>query len=544
MNALYEGIIKYHERTKHYPYRYARSSGTLDWDSEPNPFRIYGGAPLISLPFLGEDPDITFTAMFDRKGIASRPFSLRNVACFLELSMGLSAWKSYGENSWALRINPSSGNLHPVEAYLVIPPLSGDSFSGGVFHYTPLRHALETRASFDAEFWSRIGKLFPGDGFFAGLSCIHWREAWKYGERAFRYSHLDMGHAIAAMSFSAALLGWKITYLNALSDRDVETIFGFKRTQWHKFEEEEPGPLLFVHRADGKPAPRGLPEEAVQSFVSLSYRGEPNLLSPRHEDWSAIDEVSSLTVKPAAPEETYHFGDHPYFLPGALSIKAADVIRNRRSALAYDAKTSLPRERFFEILDKTVPRSCCTPFDGEFGETSVHLLLFVHRITGLKPGLYFLIREKKDLEKIREKCRPGLLWEKVPETPATLPLYLLERGSFRTGAAAASCDQDIASDGAFAAAMIARFKETVEHRPERYRYIHWEAGIIGQVLYLGAEAQGMRGTGMGCFFDNSVHALLGYSDSAYQDIYHFAVGKPIEDSRLATFPPYHHLKKQ
>jgi hypothetical protein len=54
----------------------------------------------------------------------------------------------------------------------------------------------------------------------------------------------------------------------------------------------------------------------------------------------------------------------------------------------------------------------------------------------------------------------------------------------------------------------------------------------------------MRGTGMGCFFDNSVHALLGYSDSAYQDIYHFAVGKPIEDSRLTTLPPYHHLKKK
>ncbi len=543
MNALYDGIIKYHERTKHYPRRYARSAGTLDWESEPDPFRIYEGTPLMNLPLLEKDPDITFAAMFDRKGIESRPFSLSNIACFLELSMGLSAWKSYAGNSWALRINPSSGNLHPVEVYLVILPLSVDGLSGGVFHYTPLRHALETRASFDTEFWSRIGEQFHGDGFFSGLSCIHWREAWKYGERAFRYSHLDMGHAVAAMSFSAALLGWKVTYLNALSDRDVETILGFTRTQWHKFEEEETGPLLLVHRADGERRPRGMPEEVVRSFDSLSYGGEPNLLSPRHKDWSVINEVSSLTVKSATPEETYHYEDHLYFMSDSISIKAADVIRKRRSALAYDAEVSLSRERFFAILDRTVPRSCCTPYDGELGGTSVHLLLFVHKITGLPPGLYFLIREKRDLQKIKEKCRPGLLWEKVPETPATLPLYLLERGSFRMEAAAVSCNQDIASDGVFTAAMIARFKETIEHCPERYRYIHWEAGMIGQVLYLGAEAQGMRGTGMGCFFDDSVHAVLGLSDSAYQDIYHFAVGKPIEDPRLATLPPYHHLKK-
>jgi SagB-type dehydrogenase family enzyme len=543
MSTSYEGIIKYHDRTKHYPHRYAQSSGTLDWESEPDPFRIYEGASLISLPLLGKDPNIAFAAMFDRKGIESRPFSLGNIACFLELSMGLSAWKSYGRNSWALRINPSSGNLHPVETYLVIPPISGDGLTGGVFHYTPLRHALETRASFDAEFWLKIGEQFHGNGFFAGLSCIHWREAWKYGERAFRYSHLDIGHAVAAMSFSAALLGWKVTYLNALSDSDVETILGFTRTQWPKFEEEEPGPLLLIHRADERPGLRGMSEEAIRSFVSLSFRGEPNLLSPRHRDWSVIDEVSSLTVKSASREEMYRYGDHPYFMPGAISVNAADAIRRRRSTLAYDAKTALPRELFFVVLDRTVPRNCCTPFDGGLGETSVHLLLFVHRITGLQPGLYFLIREKKDLGKIKEQCRPGLLWEKVPEAPETLLLYLLKRGSFRMEAASVSCDQDIASDGAFAVAMVARFKETIEHRPERYRYIHWEAGMIGQVLYLCAEAQGMRGTGMGCFFDDSVHTLLGFSDSAYQDIYHFAVGKPIEDPRLATLPPYHHLEK-
>jgi hypothetical protein len=66
--------------------------------------------------------------------------------------------------------------------------------------------------------------------------------------------------------------------------------------------------------------------------------------------------------------------------------------------------------------------------------------------------------------------------------------------------------------------------------------------MIGQVLYLGAEAAGMRGTGMGCFFDDTLHELMGLSGSAYQDLYHFGAGKAVEDPRIRTLPPYHHLK--
>ncbi len=66
--------------------------------------------------------------------------------------------------------------------------------------------------------------------------------------------------------------------------------------------------------------------------------------------------------------------------------------------------------------------------------------------------------------------------------------------------------------------------------------------MIGQVLYLEAEAHSLRGTGIGCFFDDLVHQILGFSDNSYQDLYHFTIGGAIEDTRLATLPPYHHLK--
>ena len=541
MGKAAESIEGYHERTKHHPHRYARSAGYLDWESEPDPFRRYEGAPLVRRPLLEEDPAGTFQSMFDRKDIRSQSFSLNNIAGFLELSLGLSAWKSYGENSWALRMNPSSGNLHPVEGYLIMPPLSDEGISGGVYHYSPFFHGLEMRASFDQRFWSQIMRHFP-TGFFAGLSSVHWRESWKYGERAFRYSHLDMGHAVAALSFSAALLGWKVTYLNVLSDREVETVLGFNKTRWREFEREEAGPLLFVHKAMDHAVPRGLPADITHSFESLSFAGEPNLLSRRHRDWSVIDTASDATTKPATQEEIYRYGDHPFIVENVPPRAAAAIIRSRRSAIAFDARTALAGDHFFDILDRTIPRNDCAPFDTGLGRCSINLLIFAHRIIGLEPGLYFLVREKKNIEEIKRKFRSGFLWEKEPLVPATLPLYTLERGDFLRWEQSASCDQDIAGDGAFAVAMIAEFRDALEQGPHRYRHLHWEAGMIGQVLYLASEAYGMRGTGMGCFFDDRVHELLGLQDNTFQDLYHFGAGKPVEDTRIATLPPYHHLK--
>ncbi len=72
--------------------------------------------------------------------------------------------------------------------------------------------------------------------------------------------------------------------------------------------------------------------------------------------------------------------------------------------------------------------------------------------------------------------------------------------------------------------------------------IFWESGMIGQVLYLAAEAHGVRGTGIGCFFDDAVHEILGLADNQYQSLYHFTIGKPVEDPRLTTYPPYAYIK--
>jgi hypothetical protein len=123
-------------------------------------------------------------------------------------------------------------------------------------------------------------------------------------------------------------------------------------------------------------------------------------------------------------------------------------------------------------------------------------------------------------------------------------LYLLAESDLRQIAGTISCHQDIAADGVFSVGMIAEFGEGIRQRGTWwYRRLFWEAGVLGQVLYLEAEAAGLRGTGIGCYFDDATHQLLGLNGDRFQVLYHFAVGRPVEDTRLRTFAPYAHLDR-
>ena len=102
--------------------------------------------------------------------------------------------------------------------------------------------------------------------------------------------------------------------------------------------------------------------------------------------------------------------------------------------------------------------------------------------------------------------------------------------------------EDIASDGVFAVGMLAEFEPALrQHGAAFYPRLFWETGLIGQTLYLEAEAAGLRGTGIGCFFDDPMHEALGLTSRTWQSLYHFTVGGPVDDPRLQTLPPYAHL---
>ena len=566
-----EVVMRYHQETKHHFSRSARSLGYMDWANQPDPFRRYEGSPLIRLPVLGPDdaPLSPFYEDMYRPGaIASAPVTLRALSRFLEFALAISAWKQAGEVRWALRTNPSSGNLHPTEGYLLIGKIPGLSPAPGLYHYTAMGHALELRAEVPTENFDSLLQGFPPNAFFVGFTSVNWRETWKYGERAFRYCQHDVGHAIGSVRIAAQTLGWRTLLLDGLADDTLAALLGADRPEdFEGAEREHPDCLAVVWPADQKAGrftgktislPLFLSTDAVRDSARRIWHGKANRLS--RDDpvkWQILDQVEAASWKSSTEQRLVELNqggfsaktlanpstDVPGIYPG--QPRAGQVIRQRRSALAFDGKTSISVGTFFTMLARVMPRvdrePCQRPMPWDVlpWEPAIHLVLFVHRVNGIAPGLYMLVRDPAKVDSLRRATHRQFAWTLPPGCPENLSLFLLEEGDARQLATQVSCGQEIAGDSAFSLGMIAEFEPSLRrYGPWFYRRLFWETGVIGQVLYLEAEASGVRATGIGCFFDDPVHQVLGFNDATFQSLYHFTTGGPVEDPRLTTLPPY------
>lgn len=518
-------IRRYHLRTKHAPNRYALGPSFLDWTSQPSPYRLFEGSRRVQLPLLGGEETATFP------GAAAQPAPLdRNaLGLFLELAFGLSAWKSYEGSTWALRNNPSSGNLHPTEAYLIIDAMVAVGEKAALYHYAPLDHVLEERASY------RDARVLPARGFALALSSIPWREAWKYGERAFRYCQLDAGHAIGSAAQAAAALGWSARVLPEPSDEDIAALIGLTRADaMHRREPEHPDLLLWIAAEDASPQVLDLPSLIDTPRV---WRGTANRLSEDHDGWPVVDLAVQFCRKPR--RDAHYLAPSTHAAPAFNidKVRVADVVRRRRSAQRFDGQAILPRASFSAMLAALAPGAA--PLLAAFPwPAALTLILFVHRVEGVEPGLYMLERNAEAASRLRA-ASPKFDWARLDLDGS--PLFRLRSGVVEKEATRLSCLQPISGKGCFSLAMIADFDRTLDADGAfGYRRIHWEAGLIGQALYLWASASGFSGTGIGCFFDDEVHALLGLSneETQFQDVYHFTVGAPAEDARVLTLPPY------
>lgn len=494
--------LSYHQLTKHRLDGYAKGPETLDWSMQPDPFRTYSGAEKTLLPLAAENLHIPFDSVYEKT--ESRQACFESVGSLLQLAMGISAWKEFGPDRWALRCNPSSGNLHPTECYVLALGVPG--MENGLHHYTSLDHGLELRCSVSWKGDTRI---------FVGLSSIHWREAWKYGERAFRYCQLDIGHAIGALRYAAAVHGWGLAMVDSPED-----VLGTEReADFPGAEKEEFDLLLEVDPGSGT--------GAFPLVEMLDWMGKANRIDPYPMyAWPVIDEVA-LATRRKSPLPGRR--DSRFAQGARRGIDAGSAILGRRSAQHFDPSHVMRREDFFAMLERLMPNG--VPWDVWGYGPCVHPVFFVHRIEGMTPGLYALPRSEDSLHRLKDCFRGDFLWEEYG------PLFLLAKADCRNIAKVISCRQAIASDGCFSLGMLAEFSP-VASDPWRYRQLHWEAGLIGHVLYLEAEAAGLRGTGIGCFFDDAFHELLGIAGREFQSIYHFTVGMPLTDERISTHPPY------
>jgi SagB-type dehydrogenase family enzyme len=537
-------VQDYHRRTAHRFEAYARGPEALDWDAQPAPFRHFAGAPAVRLPRLGEEAPDSALAL-----ALARPFGslgetppvpvagdLPGLAALLQLALGITAWKSLGPDRWAVRSNPSSGNLHPLEAYLVLRGWPG--LTDGVHHYRPEDHALELRARFAPGYRGQRRAL-------VGLSSVMWREAWKYGERAFRYCQLDAGHGVAALAYAAGLVGWGLREEAQVGHATLARVLGLDRGadfpyRRKAFTEREEPELLLALELPGEDAEPVEPEDLLAWAATAEWSGPASPIDPFPlYDWGVVGEVAAATRRAdgGAGKAQAALPGSP---PGADGPPAREVILQRRSAQRFDPGHVLPRQDFEAILAATLPHGG-PPWRGLARTDRLDLLLYVHRVEGLAASIYFLARGGAGADGLPALCAGREAVVEVTGEVTDLRLWRLleaEPAQLRRVARSLHCHQDIAATACFALGMVTDVDAALAADPAAYRDLHREAGLIGQALYLEAQARGLQGTGIGCFFDEPVREVVGLENSGLRTLYHFTVGLGVADPRIETGAAY------
>ncbi len=220
---------EYHEATKHSVESLRRARHNLDWANMPDPFRHYEGVPVLDLPADPPAPEMpaldVLQGTFGSTSVGDGPAFLSQLLFYCAAISATKRVPSSGYE-YALRVNPSSGNLHPTEFHFVTRGLK--DWPDGLYHYDPSRHMAEQRGR--GTFETRLAGG-PAPIVFV-LTSIVWREAWKYGERAYRYCLHDIGHAWQALALSARAIGCDTFAFGSFVDDEVAQLCRPNQDEW------------------------------------------------------------------------------------------------------------------------------------------------------------------------------------------------------------------------------------------------------------------------------------------------------------------------
>lgn len=509
INEETERLFAYHQATKHTYHSVRANAHYLDWKNQPDPFRTYEGALVTTLLREPGFPNSgTFGAMAALDGgtrIASEddsedcdPVRMDSIwlSRLLWHSMAISAWKKVTRtsNRYSLRVNPSSGNLHPTEAYLALAGFTG--LDDGLYHYRADCHALELRSP--GAWTAHLAQALhipwaAGSSLIVGLTSVIWREAWKYRDRAYRYCCHDLGHAMMSLLLAARALGLPGGAITHFADSRLTRTLGLTAG-----DESPMTFLVFAPKSSSGQTP---------VFLQETFTGVPNELSTDEVPYEVLLGIHRSTILPDSAGLPSHMlaanaviaDGHPplheLFRDPGRDSSLGTVVRRRRSALDFDVRTPpMERSEVEQLLDFAT-RDWPADWRGNFGgETTtgrkgtefVTLYLYVHRVRDCEPGVYRWDGNSRNLEQHH-------------------------RANVERVAAYLSLEQSLAGNACFAVSMMADLAKAGQLFGNRgYRYVHFEAGAIGQRLYLGAEALGWNATGIGAFYDDDVHRYLGF----------------------------------
>lgn len=158
----------------------------------------------------------------------------RSIRSYADAPLGLG---ELGQLLWAaqgithrqeLRTAPSAGALYPLELFAVVGSVEG--LGAGVYHYRPEGHSLTKVADGDRREPLVSAALHQSwiaeAGVVIVLAAVFERTRRKYGPRAERYVHMEVGHAGQNLFLQAEALGLATVVVGAFDDEQVTAVLG------------------------------------------------------------------------------------------------------------------------------------------------------------------------------------------------------------------------------------------------------------------------------------------------------------------------------
>ncbi|NQT23131.1 MAG: SagB/ThcOx family dehydrogenase [Candidatus Omnitrophica bacterium] len=125
------------------------------------------------------------------------------------------------------RAAPSAGAIYPLEVYI----LNKD----GIYHYVPKTHTLEKKSDKDVRVElarACLGQHFIQEAPFDMVICaVYERVSTRYGERAIRYTDIEVGHAAQNVHLEAIALGLDSVPVGAFQDEAVSEVLGLPKNE-------------------------------------------------------------------------------------------------------------------------------------------------------------------------------------------------------------------------------------------------------------------------------------------------------------------------
>lgn len=483
----------YHEETKYHEARMGKFQRPLDWGAQPLPYKEYHSDKKIDLiPYLPfQNNPFTGEPLPPAKEQGGYPFGIAEISRLLYFTNGVTGILQYPTGqTLTLRAAPTAGGLYPTELYVAIRGLS--LLENGIYNFQVKDHSLVL--VWEGDFWEELERYcmhheaISKSNLLVIMTAIYQRSAWRYQERAYRRILLDTGHILGNLVIYAPEEGFTPIPIGGFLDTSLNRLLFL--------DEAEEGVLAVVALPQGgKINPEEIrPTSAVASVqipkgendlkmlqlqlhrVSSILPGEKIDLSAvrRPPDLNALESKYSYKEAIVLPESPIDWGE-----------SVGQSILLRRSTRGFSAEGFL-KEELAGVLEYAYFPVGAAP-SPLFDPSILQTYLVVQKVVGLQEGVYYFVPQKNELR-------------------------LLSAGDFREQTWHFCLGQELARDAAVLVIHIAHLKRAVEKYGDRaYRYLHLDAGQIGERLNLAAIRLGLGVSGIGGFYDDEVNALLGLS---------------------------------